>query len=142
MSMNHPHLDRNTIRQIIQKAELQILEATGMEVQLRMHVLEQYGYCNRVQDAICEVLDVRWEEVQGGSKKHKLSNARMIFVHLVYQPRSSMYNSVHVGTMINKDHSTVLYYSKKAKYLLSVYDSRLQNTLELIQQKINQHERN
>jgi chromosomal replication initiator protein len=85
----------------------------------------------RIKEVICKEMNVLPEEIEQGSRRHRITFARMI---LVYYMRKEFWSLNEIGKKMQKDHTTILYYLNRYKDLYK-YDKdfkRLADKIEML----------
>lgn len=71
--------------------------------------------------AVCELFDVRQEELLGKKRIAKISKARMVLYYLGY--RNTSHSTTTLGNYLDRDHTTVVHGVKKCKDMMDTNNS-------------------
>jgi chromosomal replication initiation ATPase DnaA len=92
---------------------------------------------NTIKNIVLESLKVNWEDITSDTRTRPLPDARKILAYFIKKYYSSI-TVVEIGKLLNKDHSSVLYYLKNVEDLL-LTDPQFSRKIKSIEFKLEQY---
>lgn len=87
----------------------------------------------KIEEVICRELDITPDELTSGCRKHRFAFVRMIVSKLM---RDERYSLNDIGRLLNKDHTTILYYLGRYDDMYK-YDKKFRGIADKITMLIN-----
>lgn len=108
------------LRAILDKCQEEVVKLTGVDVSVYFRLKFHRLTTNELANIICEVCDVKWDELVGKSRKTHYVVARHLFCYFSFFYQKQKLR--RIAEVLDIDHTSVIHARDKVVTLLSVND--------------------